>query len=211
MSITALASAAPAVEYALAMDVGGGSHDGLPAHLEAFLGPIRGGWIEDATGDRLPFHVVWFDDAPERDLATYSTLGLSRHALESPTKTIRQELLVSVDKRFASPRLGSVLSTLGEMVLAEHRPILRGEVLPPRGAIVPGSTLSAFYASAPVALPDAFAVFEGSEPHTVFVWLVPISAAEAGLIGSHGWSWFEDQLVEQQPDLFDLARQDIAH
>jgi hypothetical protein len=185
--------------------------DGLINHLEAFLGPITGGWIEDATGDRLPFQVVWFDGAPEKDLVTYSTLGLSRHALESPIEIIRQELLVSVHKRFASAQLGSLLSTLGEMVLAEHRPILRGEVLPPRDAIVPGSTLSAFYAAAPVALPEAFAAFEGSEPHTVFVWLVPISAAEAELIGSHGGSWFEDQLVEQQPDLFDLTRRDIAH
>lgn len=185
--------------------------DGLIAHLEAFLGPIRGGWIEDATGDRLPFQVVWFDDAPEKDLATYSTLGLSRHALESSTKTIRQELLVSVDKRFATPQLGSVLSTIGEMLLAEHRPVLRGEVLPPRDAIVPGSRLSAFYAAAPVALPDSFAAFGGTDPHTVFVWMVPISAAEADLIGSHGWAWFEDQLVKQQPDLFDLRRRDIAH
>jgi hypothetical protein len=199
------------VECASAMDVGSGSDDGLIGHLEAFLGPITGGWIEDVTGDRLPFQVVWFDDAPEKDLAMYSTLGLSRHALESPTRTIRQELLVSVDKRFASPEVAGVLSAVGEMVLAEHRPILRGEVLPPRGAIVPGSTLSAFYAAQPVALPDAFAVFEGSEPHTAFVWLVPISAAEAELIGSHGWNWFEDQLVTQQPDLFDLTRRDIAH
>jgi hypothetical protein len=199
------------VEYALAMDVGSVPDDGLIDHLEAFLGPITGGWIEDATGDRLPFQVVWFDDAPAKDLATYSTLGLSWHALEAPTKTVRQELLISVDKRFASLPLAGVLSSLGEMVLAEHRPILRGEVLPPRDAIVPGSTLSAFYAAQPVVLPDAFAVFEGSEPHTAFVWLVPISAAEAELIGSHGWSWFEDQLVEQQPDLFDLTRGDIAH
>jgi Suppressor of fused protein (SUFU) len=198
-------------EYALAMHVGRVPDDGLIAHLEAFLGPITGGWIEDATGDRLPFQVVWFDDAPEKDLATYSTLGLSRHALESPTKTIRQELLVSVDKRFATPQLGSVLSTIGEMLLAEHRPVLRGEVLPPRDAIVPGSALSAFYAAAPVALPDSFAAFDGTDPHTVFVWMVPISAAEADLIGSHGWAWFEDQLVKQQPDLFDLRRRDIAH
>ncbi len=187
------------------------SDDGLIDHLEAFLGPITGGWTEDATGDRLPFQVVWFDDTPEKDFATYSTLGLSRHALESPTATIRQELLISVDRRFASPQLGSVLSTFGEMVLAEHRPVLRGEVLPPRDAIVPGSTLSAFYAAAPVALPDGFAVFDGSDPQTVFVWLVPISATEAGLIDSHGWSWFEEQLVVQQPDLFDLARRDITH
>jgi hypothetical protein len=199
------------VEYASAMNLGGIPDEGLIAHLEAFLGPIAGGWMEDATGDRLPFQVAWFDDAPEKAMATYCTLGLSRHGLEAGTKTIRQELLISVQKRFASDQLGNLLSSLGEMVLAEHRPILRGEVLPPRGAIVPGSTLSAFYAAAPVALPDAFAAFEGSEPHTVFVWLIPISAAEADLIASHGWSWFEDQLVQQQPDLFDLTRQDIAH
>ncbi|MDP9244628.1 MAG: suppressor of fused domain protein [Chloroflexota bacterium] len=171
------------------------SDDGLIDHLEAFLGPITGGWIEGATGDRLPFQVVWFDDAPEKDLATYSTLGLSRHALESPTKTIRQELLVSVEERFASPQLGSVLTTLGEMVLAEHRPVLRGGVLPPRDAIVPESALSAFYAAAPVALPDAFAVFGGSQPHTVFFGWCPsprqrptLSARMVGVGSKTNWS-----------------------
>jgi hypothetical protein len=39
----------------------------------------------------------------------------------------------------------------------------------------------------------------------------PWNTLEGDLIASHGWSWFEDQLVQQQPDLFDLTRQDIEH
>ena len=76
---------------------------------------------------------------------------------------------------------------------------------------MPGATLEAMYAASPVVYPDGFAVFERSEPPTVFVWLIPIDAEEAELIDSHGWSWFEDQLEAQQPDLFDLRRPRIAH
>jgi hypothetical protein len=170
------------------MDSGSLPDEGLIDHLEAFLGPIMGGWTEDATGDRLPFQVAWFDGAPEKAIATYCTLGLSRHALETGTKTVRQELLISVQKRFSSAQLGNVLSSVGEMVLAEHRPILRGDVLPPRGAIVPGSTLSAFYAAAPVALPDAFAAFGGSEPPTVFVLADP---HQCGGSQPHCHAWLE--------------------
>lgn len=185
--------------------------NGLIAHLESFLGPIAGGWARDANRQRLPCQVVWFEEAPDRGLMTYATLGLSRHALQSSTKTIRQELLLSVRRSFGSTQLVGVISTVAEMLLARHQPLLRGDVLPPAGPIVSGSTLSALYAAIPVLLPDAFAVFEGSEPPTVFVWLVPVTAVEADLIGSHGWSWFEDQLVEQQPDLFDLGRPGILH
>lgn len=59
-------------------------------------------------------------------------------------------------------------------------------------------------------LPDEFAVFAGSDPPTVLAWLVPVSVREAALIGSHGWKWFEDRLVAEQPNLFDLARGDLA-
>jgi hypothetical protein len=185
--------------------------DGLIQHLETFLGPIAGGWTEDAAGARLPFQVVRFEGRPRGNVVTYAILGLSRHVLELPSKTVRQELVMAVDRAFATTDVVGVLATVGELLLERHMALLRGEVLPPRDPLVAGSRLDALYAAQPVMLPDEFAVFAGSDPPTVFVWLVPVSAREAAIIGSHGWDWFEEQLVAQQPDLFDLARGDIAH
>lgn len=185
--------------------------DGLVEHLESFLGPISGGWSTDESGQRLRFQVVRFDGAPDERSVTYLSLGLSRHELGLPTKTVREELLVSVHREWASDRLASVISTIGEELLGRHRALLRGEILPPREPITPGSQLAAFYAAAPVLIPDAFGSYAGSTPPTVFVWLVPITATESELVASHGWEWFESQLEAQQPDLLDLGRDGIVH
>jgi hypothetical protein len=183
----------------------------LVQHLERYLGEIAGGWSEDGRGERVPFQVVRFEERPEPGLTTYSTLGLSRHVLGLPAKKVRQEIVMTVDRAFASPSVVGVLATVAELVLKRHHALLRGEVLPPRDALVPNAKLDALYAAAPVMLPHEFATFFGSDPPTVFVWLMPISHREADLIATHGWDWFEDRLVEQQPNLFDLARADIRH
>lgn len=185
--------------------------DPLIAHFESLLGPIASGWHTDASGERLPFQIVRFEHAPEPDATTYMTLGLSRHQLASASTTIRQELVIGVRSRFASTQLVSVLSTVGELVIASHRPLLRGEVLPPRDAIIPGSTLTAFVASPPGSYPESLDAFEDTDPPTVIVQLVPISRAEVALIDSHGWAWFEEQLAEQLKDVLDLERTGIRH
>ncbi len=183
----------------------------LVQHLESYLGEITGGWSEDGDGERLPFQIVRFDGRPEPGLTTFSTLGLSRHVVDLPTRSVRQEVVMTVDRDFATPSITSVLATVGELVLQRHHGLLRGEVLPARDALAPTARLDALYAAAPAMLPDEFATFFGSEPPTVFVWLMPISNREADLIATHGWDWFEDRLVEQQPNLYDLARADIRH
>ena len=185
--------------------------DDLVAHLETYLGPIRGGWTEDGRGVPLPVPVVWFADAPEPGVVTLATLGLSRHRLPSGQKDVRLELVLSVESRFRSDRLLGALTAVGEEVVARHRPLLRGDVVPMGDGLVAGSPLDTFYIAPPVMLPDAFAVLGATEPPTVFAWMVPITSVEAGLVESRGWRWFEDLLVQQQPNLFDLERGPIEH
>lgn len=73
-----------------------------------------------------------------------------------------------------------------------------------------GSELDALYATAPVYLPDAFAVAPlTSDLVCHIVWLVPISPVERGYIASHGWEAFEQILVDQDPDLLSLSRPSV--
>jgi hypothetical protein len=95
--------------------------DDLVTQFERLLGPISGGWSEDASGGRAPFQVVWFGGSPKSGLLTYATLGLSRHLLQSPSKTIRHELLITVSDKFQSDRLVSALSAVGGAAVSEHR------------------------------------------------------------------------------------------
>jgi hypothetical protein len=38
--------------------------------------------------------------------------------------------------------------------------------------------------------------------------LVPITSAENDLLKTEGWNWFEDALEAQNPDIWDMAREE---
>ncbi|MCC6202687.1 MAG: hypothetical protein IT494_06735 [Gammaproteobacteria bacterium] len=48
--------------------------------------------------------------------------------------------------------------------------------------------------------------FASEPPATVFAYLVPITVREAVLVRDRRWRWFEDQLEKQNPNIWDLAR-----
>ena len=91
-------------------------------------------------------------------------------------------------------------------VIRDHEALLRGDVVRLGSGLVDGSALNAVYVTMPVYLPDEFATFHGPTDDVVVAWLVPISADERAFVNQHGWSRFEDVLVEQDPDLVDVNR-----
>jgi hypothetical protein len=180
----------------------------LIAHVEQHLGRI-------ARGSRCAGHqgvqAALIEDCPAAGATAYVTLGLSDHILHAPSgRQYRQELLGASYARYADLRPEANLLTVAHDLLGEHRALLRGEVVGPRGPLVSGSPLEAYYCSLPVYFPDALATFGGSVPATVFIWLVPISHAEAHYVWEHGWEKFEDLLVERDPDLLDLMRPSLV-
>lgn len=180
----------------------------LPEHFERFLGPISRGWSTDADGNKMAFQIVQFSGGSDPGSVAFSTLGLSRHALQSPVsgRSIRHELLMLAPGSFPADRVVSLLEQVGTMTLGSHRPLLRGDVIGPAGALVPGSDLTALYVTGPVYFPDDFAIARSRDGDVVVAWLVPISTAEAQYVGRHGWQQFEEELVAHDPDLVDFER-----
>jgi suppressor of fused protein SUFU len=179
----------------------------LLAHVERWLGPIARGHIYD----ELQVHVVQFNGCPFRDAVTYSTLGLSRHILPQPFGTdIRLELLFGCYSRYIPLQPESVPAAVAKIVLESHKPLVRGQVIGPAGPIMAGASVDGFYCSSPSAYPDELAEFEGSEPVTVFVWLIPITHDEIHYVWEHGWSAFEDLLVVHDPDVWNLERSSMV-
>jgi hypothetical protein len=174
-------------------------------HVERWLGPVAQGHIFD----ELQVHVVRFDGCPFKDAVTFSTLGLSRHLLPQPSGTeIRQELLFGCYSRYLPVQPETVPAAVAKIVLESHKALLRGQVIGPAGPIMAGASVSGFYCSAPSVYPDEPAGFEG--PETVFVWLIPVTHDEIHYVWEHGWSAFEDLLVEKDPDVWDLERPSIV-
>lgn len=185
-----------------------GDAENLVEHLERTLGPISAGWSVDPDGVEMPFQIVRFARGSDAGSVGYSTLGLSWRALPSPTSRchIRQELLMLAPGSLTPDHVASLLLQVGASVIGTEQALLRGDVIGPAGPLVPGSELTALYATMPSYFPTEFATFSGDHGKIVIAWLVPIADSEADFVSTYGWEAFEDRLVEQNPDLVDFHR-----
>lgn len=178
-------------------------------HLERHLGEIARGW-SDRHGESA-LQVACFENRPAASVATYATLGLSDHVLRMHAgREVRQEFLFAAYDRFSADEIASFLFAFAESLLPAHRALLRGDVLGPRGPLIPGATAQAVYAAIPGVFDDALATYEETMPPTVIAWLVPILPAEAAYVRDAGWEQFEDLLERSDVDLFDLQRASVV-
>ena len=106
--------------------------------------------------------------------------------------------------------IASVLHAVAAELLEKHVALPRGQVIGPRGPLVPGSSLEAIACLSPWYWPDSFASFQEGSRITVMVWLVPIYPAEAEFIRKAGVDAFEARISEIDPDLLDLRRAPIV-
>src|SRR2546430_12527269 len=166
---------------------------GLPQHLEAFLGPIQGGWSRDIDGHPLPFQVVDFARGPRSHTVTFATLGLSKIPLRSRAtgKTIYHELIIVLPESMWGGSAPGILQQIGRDAIASGDELLRGDVVGPRGPMFGvASQMEAFYAAIPVYFPDGFATYREEDRDVVMVWLVPITGTEAPLVREYGLDRF---------------------
>ncbi|WP_180929068.1 suppressor of fused domain protein [Streptomyces sp. AJS327] len=181
----------------------------LLEHLERRLGRTRRGWTADADGRPLPFLVGQLGNGELPDVESFVTTGLSEYPFDAPDadRRIRLELLLSVRARYADGPYPAVLQRIALDMLRSGRPPLRGQVLGPRGAILPGSALESFYLTTPCYYDAEFGSLESEGGFPVaLAWLVPVARAEAAFVRKRGWDAFEDELERHDPDLLDPFR-----
>ncbi|UKA68520.1 suppressor of fused domain protein [Arthrobacter sp. FW306-05-C] len=179
----------------------------LVEHLEQYLGPISVAWTNDADGDRAHAQIVRFDDGPLDVVVAYSTLGLSRYALDVPGMApIRIELLMMVRRGHFERYVPSVMQQIAEEMIHEGRAPFRGEVIGPRGLLDPDTKLEAFLLYSPYYQPDEFAVCEDANGPIIIAMLLPLFLEEANFAGTHGWEALESLLAEHDPNVDDWLR-----
>lgn len=100
----------------------------------------------------------------------------------------------------------SLLQQLADESIDEGRPLLRGDIIGPRGVLDPNTSLEAIYVCGPVYQPDEFSMCEEPDGPVVIAWLIPLFAEEATFALSRGWKALERLLVENDPDLTDWHR-----
>jgi hypothetical protein len=176
----------------------------LPAHYERNLGPIAQGWSDKKSVHGI--QIISFVSQPEAGVTTFATLGLSRFVLKLPgDRDIRQELLVSANDCFSHFEVASFLLCVAESLLDGKKGLLLGEVIGPGNPVIPGASARAVYVANPSPFNDSLTQFT-SAPPLVFAYLIPITVDEAFLVRDHGWRWFENELAEQNQNVWDLGR-----
>ncbi|WP_343575833.1 suppressor of fused domain protein [Pseudomonas sp.] len=181
----------------------------LISHIENTLGKVDQGWT--VKSGRGSVQVLCFKNKPYDGVVTYVTLGLSDTALSMPKgREVRQELVFTAYEGFSAEEIASFMLSFCDYILARKQALLRGDVIGPSASLIPGVAVNSVYASIPVIFDDAFATYNGSFPHTVMVWLVPLLEDEAEFVKANGWGCFEDILERKDPDLMELNRVSIV-
>ncbi|MBC5765648.1 suppressor of fused domain protein [Ramlibacter albus] len=177
---------------------------GLPAHIEDHIGPISQGWSDESRVHGI--QVVEIADRPCSGVNTLGTIGLSHHPLSTPSsKRIRQELLLSAERRFDDRELAKLLLYVAEERLSKGNALLRGQVVPLGAPVISGSKLTEVFVTNPSPFEEALVEFS-SVPPLVFAYLIPVSPSEAMMVRSKGWRWFEEYLQVEDPNIWDLHR-----
>lgn len=178
-------------------------------HAEKFLGKIDKGWKDNNSN--VDLRILLFRDCPSENVSTYLSLGMSNQILElSPSKKVRQELVLSVYSLSISDMIVSFLMSLCEAILGRGKAVLRGEVIPLSTELAKRIGFEAVYCTIPVFFDDQFYSYDEISPSTVIVWVVPIYQSESDYIKKNGWERFEDMLEEKDPDLCSLRREPVV-
>lgn len=180
----------------------------LVAHLEAKFGRIECGWNPDHWADSA-IQVVEFRNGIIPGVTVLSTVGLSNFDLQSSVsdKRIRQELFVMFKDGQFNRTFPPKLDQVARESARSDTPVLRGEVIYKKGALLEEQDFVALYATLPIYYPDSFWSFHDEERGDIALgWLLPIKANEQLYIRKNGWSAFEEFLDGAKFDLFDLNR-----
>jgi hypothetical protein len=98
---------------------------------------------------------------------------------------------------------------LGVITLERHKAFLRGEVIGGSHAVFSDLPFRGFYASSPSFIEgDDFDSYERGDGQSVaMIWMIPMYEREIEFVRTHGWSRFEDLVVEKNLDLVELLRE----
>ncbi|UMM64036.1 suppressor of fused domain protein [Aristophania vespae] len=195
----------------------------LPLFMEKYFGEMQTtSEFHDVGPYNDHLYVVGFDLF--EGIRTYATLGLSEKNLyyirNDKKEYIKEEILFSVNYKEESRKEDfkymRMLAGVVEIIFENNNyALLRGSIFDVEEPLVEGTKMSAFYVSYPSVYfdgkdnNDVSIIYERTDPVTLIMWLIPIYDSEVKYIREHGWSLFEDILVEKNPDYFDLQREPV--
>lgn len=158
------------------------------------------------------YQVLKFERQPIRSAKTFVTYGLSRHVLDAHTlqltqaREVRIELLACVNEAIPDAAVVYLLMSFGNAILRRRQAPVNGEIINWQTTIFEEPRFRYLYCTEPLLFPSELAVFGGSSPETVIVWLFPVTEAEAMFAINVGFERFNSLLRAEHPDIFAFDR-----
>lgn len=179
---------------------------GLPAHIEAHIGTIRG--AESRTTDKRErgYHLIDCDHA-DGAYTSVLTSGLRERTAGAP---LPQELICTVHT--AQERLGRHLtSVIADMLHQSDSRVGYGALINNDRSLLPETEISGAIAAPHPYLGDEFDVLlQDGEPVLQIVTLIPITRGEGQLVARYGRDILYDRWEQDESDLLDVHRPSVA-
>lgn len=180
---------------------------GFPAHVEKYIGTVRGADSRDTEGRERDYHLVYCDHH-SGPYVSLLTSGLREHTAGAP---LPQEVLCTVhaDQERYGRHLTSVIA---ELLTESGSRVGYGALIMNDRALLPGTEVAGALAAPHPYLADEFDVLldEDGTPVLQLITLLPITRAESQLVARYGRDALYDRWEQRNVDLTDITRPSAA-
>ncbi|KEI45420.1 suppressor of fused domain protein [Saccharopolyspora rectivirgula] len=180
---------------------------GFPAHVEQYVGRVRGA-DSNRAGDRDRGYYLVYCDHPDRTHVSVLTSGLRDYTAGAP---LPQELICTLrseQEKYAR----HLTAVIAELLTETQSRVGYGALIMNDRILLPDTEISGALAAPHPYLDDEFDILldDAGEPVLQLITLVPISRGEAQLVARQGRDALYDRWEEAGVDLRDIFRPSVA-
>ncbi|WP_243791397.1 suppressor of fused domain protein [Saccharopolyspora gloriosae] len=180
---------------------------GFPAHVEKYVGTVRGADSRDTEGRERDYHLVYCDHH-SGPYVSVLTSGLREHTAGAP---LPQEVLCTVhaDQERYGRHLTSVIA---ELLTESGSRVGYGALIMNDRALLPETEIAGALAAPHPYLADDFDVLLDGDgtPVLQLITLLPITRGESQLVARYGRDALYDRWEQHRTDLTDIRRPSVS-
>ncbi|GAA3363491.1 suppressor of fused domain protein [Saccharopolyspora gregorii] len=180
---------------------------GFPAHVEKYVGTVRGADSRDTGGRERAYHLVYCDHR-SGPYVSVLTSGLREHTAGAP---LPQEVLCTVhaDQEIHGRHLTAVVA---ELLTESNSRVGYGALIMNDRLLLPETEIAGALAAPHPYLADEFDVLldEDGGPVLQLITLLPVTRGESQLVARYGRDALYDRWEQRNVDLTDIRRPSAA-
>lgn len=182
----------------------------LTDHIEKYFGRISRGWLFKDDG----YSIVECRNGQIPGVISYCTLGLSKYELgqKRSKNNILLELIMGFDEKYVPKNIVGIVSQICSKIISTRQAPSQDQLIERPEFIFDERGFTTIWVKSPVMYEDEASSYEGEDiiGECFFAWLIPLFPSERDFIYENGGSAFEDLLLNNGVDFFDLDRSPVV-